>query len=80
MKKNYNAIMVITMYINRVEYQNCDYNPLYVEYQDGSNWQFEYNEQGEVIHEKSSSGYEVWKEYDNQGNLIRSRNVYDLDI
>lgn len=35
--------------------------------------QFEYDENGNIVHYKNSNGYEYWREYDSNNNLIHSK-------
>ena len=37
---------------------------------------FEYDEQGNIIHFKMSSGFEYWYEYDTKGNMIYCKYSY----
>ena len=34
----------------------------------------DYDKKGNLIHYKTSDGYEYWKDYDKKGNLIHSKN------
>jgi len=37
----------------------------------------EYDTNGNLIHSRNSSGFEVWYEYDDRGNLIHTRTSND---